>query len=282
MTALKRILIGTLAMFVIVGIMFVIYRRYGLEKVGAVVANIAGPAPINLTHTGEYTQVPITVSRKDMVWVQFPESVYTKSFEMDFDKKLMDLNDPNWWNALHDEVVNVYESERGLTESHSIHTEITIGDPTPDPNPYLVTQVPSVEWLKANVSRGKVSPLLLATSFSLPEGGSLIGMVNEEDYKKYYASDFPSNRANLAKDQVSLDGVVEHYYWEIFYYPDTQLYQADLKYVHAALSGRLLFRYPDGIHYLVFDLPPAVLNQTADSLAKVDYSITLTVEILSK
>ena len=239
--------------------------------------------PVELKPTGEVLSVTITATRSLGVWTRLPKSEYSVAFALNLGEDFLNFEDPTWWERYQTEVEQTYLEERGLVPVKGFSAEIIdrSAESAGEESPYWVFEVPSVEWLQANVDRGLKSPWLYAT-IDLPQGGNLFREVDAEDHRELLLEAFGEKRDLLRPVVIACE---THYPGPgVYRYPkDGGGSTAFMRSVEDLQeSGELLYRFADGKRYTLIQLPDEFMSLTAEDLLDSEYTATLNVEVYKK
>ncbi len=236
----------------------------------------------------ESYDVTFTASRYDSAYAVFPESEYTISFSIGLGEGFVDLEADDWFERLQKEIENVYLSERGLAENKYFTTQININsgdaiDKKREKVPaYTVHEIPSVEWLMQNITRGVRNPFLSVT-IDLPTDGTLKEVVTREYYEQY-SNKYPYEMFELRPMQIIASGQKINTIWRISVFPQGEgkpdSYLETLEDLQENETGQLLYKFADGKRYLLINLPAEMLTLRAEDLASENINFTVSTNVL--
>lgn len=210
--------------------------------------------PIVVKPCGE-VEVSIKAFTEDKVKAFYPESEYTERSVSVLGSDFLNLEDPEWWDKLQTDLVELYVGEREENWPR-----------------YFVKKIPPVSWLKENVRREYVPFYSGLVELSLSPGGKLRQTVDRESYDTF--SGDRSDRKHILLD----DGMNIYTPWgTTFEFPeDSGVHRRDLRFIQNTENDVFLFEYSDGNTYAVLELPEELQKMEIDDLEQGRYETTIT------
>ena len=203
--------------------------------------------------------VTLQAGRYDSAWARVPDSDITHAHTANLGSECLPLDDPAFWDCLHNFLAEYYEIER--TPPYEI------------PGDYLLEEIPSVEWLKENITQKGVSTHYIAI-IHLPSGGKLQHTVDKERADRHREK-YPNDRDSLSPMSVTIEGVEYHSMYGFFENGDTGMYGAEVERFQKAKDGRLLYRYSNEKQYFLIQLPPEFMELIEEDLTKEEYKVEI-------
>lgn len=204
-------------------------------------------------------EVPVRAYREDGAWAGIPPSRYTKNWEdptfsgviFHLGPDFANLDDPTWWDRLHADM------ERAFSQA---------------PEHPALHEVPPVEWLKQNASRGDKTHYLVAVT--LPFGGRLQGGISEVAFNRYirdiengeYHIHGPGDLINPM--QIALEDGTQIFSAEVPFRENGEgSYIGELYRVQMTSNGTLLYEFSDKTRYATLVLPQELMEMGKSQLA---------------